>query len=494
MAGTADDSGQERGTARDDAPARGTGGESPARGAEGGVALALLVAGTFFMENLDATVITPAIPAMAESFAVAPVDLNTGISAYMLTVGVFIPISGWAAERLGARPVFSFAIVLFTLASLLCALANSLPVFVASRVLQGIGGALMVPVGRLVVLRATPKERLITAIATLTWPALVAPVLGPPLGGWVVQHADWRWIFYLNLPLGVIALGLALRIVPATGPNRGARFDWPGFLLLGGALFCLMLVAEMLARPDAEMAAAAGLAVLGIGLLAWSVRHLNRAPHPMFDLSALRLRSFAVTIWGGSLFRMGVSAVPFLVPLLYQIAFGFDPFDAGLMLMAVFAGNLAMKPMTTWVLRTFGFRRVLIGNGLLNACAIASIAFLGADTPLWISCAVLFIGGMSRSMQFTALNSIAFADVPDGGMTSANTLFSTAFQLAMGLGVALGAIAWRLGEVIGADAGPVMPFRVAFLIVGAISLLGVLDSLALEAEAGSNVARRATRR
>lgn len=468
-----------------------SGGGAPARRAEGGMALALLVAGTFFMENLDATVITPAIPAMAASFGTRPVDLNLGVSAYMLTVGVFIPISGWVAERFGARPVFTAAIAFFTLASLLCGMANTLPVFVASRVLQGIGGALMVPVGRLVVLRATPKERLIAVIAALTWPALVAPVLGPPLGGFLVEHADWRWIFYLNLPLGLVAFALAPLIVPATAGDRAIRFDWPGFLLIGSALLALMTVSERLSRPGADWMGTLALAAAGLILLGWAVRHLNRAEHPMFDLRALAIPTYAVTIWGGSLFRMGVSAVPFLLPLMFQLGFGFAPLDAGLMLMAVFAGNLAMKPATTWVLRGFGFRRVLVVNGLLNAGAIAVIAAFTPGMPLWLACAVLFLGGMTRSMQFTALNSIAFADVPQRDVTSANTLFSTAFQLAMGLGVALGAIAWRLGEAMAGEMGAAAPFRIAFLIVAVVSLIGVVDSARLASGSGASVTRRA---
>lgn len=274
---------------------------------KGNRALALLVAGTFFMENLDATVITPAIPAMAQSFGVAPVDLSAGISAYMLTLGVFIPVSGWIAERFGARRVFAAAILVFTLASVLCGLATGLGSFIAARILQGIGGAMMVPVGRLVVLRQTPKDQLVQAIAVLTWPALVAPVLGPPLGGLMVGHGDWRWIFWLNLPLGAIALIAALRLVPQTAAEWGKSFDWPGFLLTGAAVFCLMLVAEMLSRPDMQLAIAGAALALGPILLALGVRHLNRAANPMLRLSALKIPTFAVTIWGGSLFRMGVS-------------------------------------------------------------------------------------------------------------------------------------------------------------------------------------------
>ncbi|PNU06430.1 MFS transporter [Novosphingobium guangzhouense] len=454
----------------------------------GSKALALLVAGTFFMENLDATVVTPAVPAMAKSFAAAPVDLSAGVSAYMIALGVFIPVSGWAAQRFGARQIFAAAIVMFTLTSLLCGMAQDLPQFVAARVLQGIGGAMMVPVGRLVVLRETPKERLVSAIAVLTWPALVAPVLGPPLGGLIVDHGDWRWIFWLNLPLGAMALAGALRLVPHLEAEPQRRFDWTGFLLLGGAIFALMLMAEDMSRPDASLPVAATGVIVGLVLLGLGVRHLNRAETPMLRLSALETQTFAVTIWGGSLFRMGVSAVPFLVPIMFQVGFGYTSFQAGGMLMAVFAGNLTMKPFTTAGMRRFGMKPVLLVNGTLNAAMIAACALFGAWLPLWATCAILFLGGMTRSMQFTVFNTIAFADVPKDQMTDANTLFSTAFQLAMGMGITLGAIAWRLGEVLGHGGDPAAPFRIAFLIVAAASALGIIDSLKLAPDAGRIVA------
>jgi EmrB/QacA subfamily drug resistance transporter len=451
-------------------------------------AVALLVAGTFFMENLDATVITPAIPLMALSFAVPPVALNTGVSAYMLTLGVFIPVSGWLADRFGARKIFASAIALFTVASLLCALAPTLSIFVLMRILQGIGGAMMVPVGRLVVLRVTPKERIIQAIATLTWPALVALALGPPLGGWVSEHMDWRWIFWLNLPLGVIAFVVALMLVPRAAGNRELRFDWSGFVLTGSALFCLLYVADLLSGPSIVWLNALGLAVAGIVLLAIATRHLKRTAHPMVDLGALKIPTFAVTMWGGSLFRMGVSAVPFLVPVMFQIGFGYDAFKAGTLLMAVFAGNLAMKPMTTWILKRFGFRRVLIVNGLLNVAMIAACAAIAVDMPLPVVCLILFLSGMTRSMQFTALNTVAFADIARSEMAAANTLFSAAFQLAMGLGVALAAIAWRVGAlVISPAVAPAGQFRFAFLVVAAVSLIGVWDSVTLSSRAGDHI-------
>ena len=450
-------------------------------------ALALLVAGTYFMENLDATIIMPAIPAMAKSFGVAPVDLNVGVSAYLLTLGVFIPVSGWAAQRFGPRRIFALAIAVFTLASLLCGQSDGLWSFVPARVLQGIGGAMMVPVGRLLVLRETPKRGLVRAIAILTWPALIAPVLGPPLGGLIAGHGDWRWNFLLNLPLGLVALVLAWRWVPRLEPEPGHPFDWIGFLLCGSGLVALILAGEWLSRQGVSLPAALSLLGLGILLLVLAWRHLRRASAPVFDLAALRLPTFATAVVGGSMFRMSIGAIPFLVPLMLQLGLGYRPGPAGMVLMAVFAGNLLIKPATTPLMRRWGFRPLLLVNGVLNAALIAACALFSPTTPLWLICVVLFFGGMARSMQFTALNSIAFADVEKSAMNAANTLFSTVFQLAMGLGVALGGMGWRLGSALTSSAHALAAFHIAFLVVAVVALAGVVDVLWLKAGAGEHV-------
>jgi EmrB/QacA subfamily drug resistance transporter len=454
--------------------------------------ITLLVAGALFMENLDGTVITTALPAMARSFGVAPLELNIGVSAYLLALGVFIPMSGWIAERFGARRVFAAAIALFTLAGVACGLARGPFEFTLLRVLQGVGGAMMVPVGRLVVLNNTPKERLIGTIATLTWPALVAPVLGPPVGGFITSRASWHWIFFLNLPLGLVAMVLALRLVPDRRLGSGKPFDWPGFLLGAGALFGLSWGAELLSRPDAPWPAASAWMIGGALLLALAVRHLQRAPHPLVDLDALTLPTFALTLFGGSLFRMAIGAVPFLLPLMFQVGFGLDAFHAGLLMIAVFAGNLVMKTGTTAVLRRFGFRTVLLTNGLLNVGALGACALFSPGTPVWLIAAILFVGGMTRSMQFTALNTIAFVDVPQARMAAANTLSSTVFQLAMGLGVALGALAVRAGAWLAPLAGlaqvPAVEYRIAFVLVALVSLAGLRDALALREDAGAHIA------
>lgn len=454
----------------------------------------LLVAGAFFMENLDGTVITTAVPDIARSFGVAPLALNIGVSAYLLTLGVLIPISGWVAERFGARRVFAAALAVFTLASVLCGMADSLAEFVALRMLQGAGGAMMVPVGRLVVLNGTPKERLIQVIATLTWPALVAPVLGPPIGGFITSYASWRWIFYLNLPLGVVALALAWWLIPDQPAANKRPFDWSGFLLSGGALLLLTWGAEVSGSQDPNWAEAGGCIAVGVALLLALGRHLKRAEHPLIDLSSFAIPTFSITIVGGSLFRMAIGAVPFLLPLMFQLGFGLDAFHSGLLVIAVFAGNLMMKPATTPILRRFGFKPVLLVNGLANVASLAACALLSPATPVWLIAAVLFVGGLTRSMQFSALNTIAFADVPQPRMAAANTLFSTAFQVALGLGIALGATGVRLGhwsaQQLGIAHWPAIDYRLAFLLVALVSLLGLADALRLHPAAGAQVSKR----
>ncbi|WP_092279073.1 MULTISPECIES: DHA2 family efflux MFS transporter permease subunit [unclassified Duganella] len=453
--------------------------------------IALLVAGAFFMENLDGTVITTAVPDMARAFGVAPLALNIGVSAYLLTLGVFIPISGWVAQRFGARRVFAAALAIFTLASVLCGMAHSLTEFVWLRVLQGAGGAMMVPVGRLVVLNNTPKDKLIAAIATLTWPALVAPVLGPPVGGFITSYASWRWIFYLNLPLGLIALVLAWKLIPDQRAAERRPFDWPGFVLSGSALFLLTWGAEVIGGQQPDWQEAVACLLIGLLLLAALGWHLKRAAHPLIDLSSFAIPTFTITIVGGSLFRMAIGAVPFLLPLMFQLGFGLDAFHSGLLVIAVFAGNLMMKPATTPILRRFGFKPVILVNGLANVSALAACALLTPATPVWLIAAILFVGGLTRSMQFSALNTIAFADVPQPRMAAANTLFSTAFQVALGLGVALGATGVRLGhwsaQQLGIADWPAIDYRLAFLLVALVSLLGLIDALRLQRKAGAGL-------
>jgi EmrB/QacA subfamily drug resistance transporter len=455
--------------------------------------VALLVAGAFFMENLDGTVIVTAVPKMAASFGVPPLDLNIGVSAYLLTLAVLIPASGWLADRFGTRSVFTSAIVVFTGASILCGLAPSLAWFTLARVLQGVGGAMMVPVGRLAVLRFTAKHELIGAIATITWPGLAAPILGPPLGGFIATYASWRWIFFLNLPLGLAAFAAALRLIPREAPEPAAPFDGTGFLFTGSACFALVYGLDLVSRRPMP-AAAPGLLLAAALAGAAAALHFRRRSAPLLDFRALAVRSYAATVWGGSLFRVTVNAVPFLLPLLFQLGFGLDPFAAGLLVLAVFAGNLAMKPLTTPILRRFPFRAVLLVNGALNGLFILACALLAPATPVPVIAGLLFASGLTRSMQFTALNTLAFADLPGDWMSGANTLFNMVQQLCMAMGIALGAVALRLGALAGGGARPgLLPlahFRIAFLLVGAIALLELPGVLRLAPDAGDRVRRR----
>lgn len=327
------------------------------------------------MEFLDGTVIATALPDMAKDFGVTAVDLNIGISAYLITLAVLIPASGWIADRFGARKIFSLALAIFTLASVFCGLSTNVDVFVAMRILQGIGGALMVPVGRLAVLRTTPKHQLIKAIATLTWPALVAPIIGPPLGGFITSYASWHWIFFINVPLGLVAIALALRIIPDIREEERRPFDLSGFLATSVAMVSLVAAMELLGdRQPLGWQTLAQLAS-GLGCMLFSLRHFRRAEWPMVRLDALEIPTFRVTMYGGSLFRSSISAVPFLLPLLFQVGFGMDPFHSGLLVLAVFVGNFTIKPLTTPLIRWLGFRRLLLINGALNVLSLLACAF-----------------------------------------------------------------------------------------------------------------------
>ena len=455
--------------------------------------LALLVAGAFFMENLDGTIIATAAPRMASSFGVQPVDLNVVITAYLLTLAVFIPVSGWVADRVGARKVFGSAIALFTVASLLCALSTSLGELTAVRVLQGVGGAMMVPVGRLVVLRSTERSELIDAIAYLTWPALAAPVIAPALGGVLTTYASWRWIFVINVPLGVVAFAIALRIVPDTREGGQSAFDWRGFVLTGVGLAALVYGLELAAAERVHWGSV-GLS-LGVALasLLLGVRHLRRAAYPLMRLGAVRISTFRVMAVGGSFFRLAIGAVPFLLPLMFQVAFGWTSVKSGLLVVAVFVGNIGIKPWTGPLLRRFGFRTVLVGAGIAAAFTVLACGLLTAHTPLAVIVLVLAASGVFRSVGFTAYNTIAFADVAPAEMGNANTLSTTIQQLTMGLGIAAGALALRAGgpiaRLFGASGSGGSPFTVAFLLLSLLAFAAVLDSALLKRDAGAAVIR-----
>ena len=453
--------------------------------------LALLVAAAFFMENLDATILSTALPFMAADFGVRPVQLSVGISAYLFALAVFIPASGWLAERFGPRRLFSGAILVFTAASAACSMTVSLPQFVLARVVQGLGGAMMVPVGRAIVLRRTPKHELVNAIALLTWPALVAPILGPPAGGWITMHWGWHWIFLINVPLGALGFLAGLRLIHE-GPERRTPFDGLGFLLSGCGLFALMFGLDQLG--DLRDGTSALWLAAGTGLLACAAVHFRKTPAPLIDLSSLRIPTFRATAVGGSLARIAISSMPFLAPLMFQLGFGFDAVTSGGLLLALFAGNLTMKAFTTPIMRRFGLRRVLLGNGVLVVVGFVLCGLLTAATPTWAIMAVLFFGGLTRSMQFTAINTVGFCDIPSERMGGASSLFSLLQQVNNGMGIAFGAIALTAAELVSSGAQHIPTpedFRLAFFFVAGLAALALLDSLTLPRQAGDAVIRPA---
>lgn len=446
--------------------------------------IALLVAGTFFMENLDGTILTTAAPSIGRSLGVPSVAVGITITAYLLTLAVLIPLSGWITRRLGSRRIFLAAIAIFTLASVLCALSTSLPELTIMRVLQGIGGAMMVPVGRLAVLRVTDRADLIRAIALLTWPALLAPIVAPLAGGIITTYFTWHWIFLINVPLGIVAFFAALRIIPTEERESPPRLDWLGLVLTCTGLGSLVYLGSLLAERDPGMILTIGWAVVGFGLVGLAIAHQLRAPHPLLDLRALRIETFRLSHAGGSLFRLTVNAVPFLLPLLFQDVFGYSPLLSGALVLFVFVGNLAIKPATTSLLRRFGFPAVIVAASAAAALSMALMALLSSSTPLWVVIVLLTASGVARSTGFTAYNTIAFADVERVEMTDANTLASTLQQLAAGFGVAVGAVALRLGDSFGSGSGA---FGFAFAVLALLTALATVEGLLLSKSAGENI-------
>ena len=451
------------------------------------LALTLLVAGTFFMENLDGTILATAAPTIGRAYGVGSAAVGLAITAYLVTLAVLIPVSGWLTGRLGARTVFTSAIAVFTIASVLCALSTDLAELTVMRVIQGAGGALMVPVGRLAVLRVTEKKNLVAAIAWLTWPALAAPIVAPLLGGLLVTFASWQWIFLLNVPLGVVAFVAALRLTPPETERDSAPLDVLGFVLTFVGVGGVVVFGALLADPGASVVAVIVAGAAGALLTAGAIVHLLRAPHPLLDLRAFRVETFRVTHAGGSLFRLTISAVPFLLPLFFQDALGWSPVQAGAVVLALFVGNLSIKPATTPFLVRWGFRRVLIGSTAGAVLSMVLCAFISGLTPVVLIVVLLVFSGMARSTGFTAYNTIAFADIPSEELTPANTLASTVQQIAAGLGIAVGAVALRAGTAFAGGADTTTAYQVAFLIIAVLALGSVVEAVRLSSGAGENI-------
>ncbi|UAL12990.1 MFS transporter [Caulobacter segnis] len=442
------------------------------------------------MEFIDSTALSTALPTLSRAFAVDPIHLKLALTSYILALAVFTPASGWAAERFGARRVFLSAMIVFLLGSALCGLSRNLEGLVASRIVQGLGGAMMTPVARLIVVSATPKDKLLTAMGWFTMPALVGPLIGPPIAGLVLSVADWPWIFYINLPVGLLGMTAVMRFVPRSEPKRDlGRFDTPGFMLSALAISGLVVVAETagvdLLPPWAQVALLA--LSLACGLL--YLRICKRTGRPILDLSLLRYPTYRASLLGGTLVRLGIGASPFLMPLLLQVALGWSPLKASFVTLTTGVGVLVARPFAAAGLKRFGFRTALTVFVTLTALFTAAPGFFAPATPMWLMMGILTLGGFCRSNQFIAANTIAYADVPETSTAAASTLSAVTQQVGLALGVSFGGVMLHLAR--GAD-GALTPdrFTLPFVAIGLVTLLALPVYLALDKDAGAAISGR----
>jgi EmrB/QacA subfamily drug resistance transporter len=447
----------------------------------------LTVACALFMENLDSTVISTALPAIATSLHEEPLRLNLAITSYLLSLAIFIPASGWMADRFGGRTVFRAAIFVFIGGSICCGLSNSLPEFVAARIFQGIGGAMMVPVGRFVMLRTVEKSQLVRSMSYLTTPALLGPVIGPPLGGFIVTYASWRWIFFINIPIGILGIVLVSVFVENYREPDPRRLDVTGFIMTGIGLAGVMYGFENIGRGVLPGGLVAGLLIVGIVSLCLYVWHARLTPAPIVDLSLLRIPTFFSAVLGGSLFRIGIGALPFLLPMMLQLGFGLSPFASGLLTFASAAGAMTMKMTATPIIRWLGFRTVLLANAFVSSLFLMACALFRPSTPHVVILATLLIGGFFRSLQFTSTNTLNYADVPPAQLSRASSFASMAQQLSISIGVGMGALlvhftlSWHGGALKAED------FYPAYLVVGLISMSSAFFFFRLAPDAGEEV-------
>ena len=451
----------------------------------------LIVAVALFMENMDSTVIATSLPAIATDIGANPLALKLAITSYLLSLAIFIPASGWTADRFGARTVFRAAIAVFVIGSIGCALSSSLTDFVIARIVQGMGGAMMTPVGRMVLVRSISKRDLVGAMAWVTTPALIGPVMGPPVGGFITTYASWHWIFLINVPIGLGGIALATRYIEDMRAEQHERFDVRGMILAGLGIAGLAFGLSVAGLNFLPWPIVAALVVIGIIFTTAYVVHARHTPSPALDLTLFRLPTFFASVAGGFLFRLGLGALPFLLPLLLQIGFGMTPFQSGLITFATALGSMSMKVVVSTILRRLGFKTVLVFNTIISAAFLAACAAFTAYTPVAVMVAVLLIGGFFRSLQFTSINTIAYAEVEPARVGKATALMAVGQQLSLSAGVAIGALAVETTVAIHGQPGiQASDFPPAFLLVALISACAALVFMRLSPDAGAELANR----
>ncbi|MDQ0390334.1 DHA2 family efflux MFS transporter permease subunit [Labrys monachus] len=447
-----------------------------------------VVAVAFLMEQLDSTIITTAIPEMARSLDTTPLRMNLAMTTYVLTLAVFIPVSGWFADRFGARRIFALSLLIFTVSSAFCGLAENLPMLLVMRVMQGLGGAMMTPVGRLILLRSFPRSQLVTAMTYMTLPAIVGPVIGPLLGGFLTHYLSWRWIFYVNLPFGALGIAMALRYVGDIYGDAATRFDFPGFLMVGTGVALLQFGIENIGRPTIPVPMIGAVVLLAVLLLLWFGRYARRVAAPAVDLTLFRLRSFWVGTLAGGVCRIGMNGVPFVLPLMLQVGFGLSPIESGSLTFVMALGALLVRPVSKHMLRLFGFDRVLFWSAVFGAAVTAGFALIGPDTPHWIIIIHVVVFGLARASQFMTSNTLSYADMPSAQLSRATSLGGVLQQLSVSFGVSVGAM---LLGVVTWDGSPLTPqrFHEVFLLMAVIPLLSLPGFLRLRPEDGMEVSR-----
>jgi EmrB/QacA subfamily drug resistance transporter len=455
--------------------------------------VALIIACALFMEQMDATILATALPTMARDFGVPATSLSSALTSYLLALAIFIPASGRLADRFGSKTVFRLAILLFLAGSVLCGQAPNLPFLIAARFLQGIGGAMMIPIGRLVLLRSVAKEDMVQAMSWLIMPALVGPVIGPPLGGFIVTYLNWRWIFYLNLPVGVLGIFLVTKFIGQVRGDHPPRADLVGFVLSGLSLGCLLFGFEMTSRSG-ELTRALELIAIGLIAGALYIFHARRRKEPILDLSLMKFATFRLSVIGGSLTRITQGAQPFLLPLMLQLGFGMSAAASGSITIAGAIGSLGMKWLAPRALRRFGFRTSLVVNGLIASAGYAVCGFFRPSWPIAAVFAVLAACGFFMSFQFTAYNTIAYDEIEPERMSSATSFYATFQQLMLSMGICVGAGALHIGMLFTHRATPGLgDFNLAFLVVTVISATATIWNMRFSPQAGDQLSGRSAR-